>query len=116
DPPKAARATALIRRVESAQELVEVSEAVLTETVWVLERFYKVSRNEIGQKLTDLLSLPGVRVGGRTILLLALDNFSSLSADFVDCILAAESTLRRIPVYTFDETDFKRLRADWESP
>src|SRR5262249_33237532 len=116
DPPKAARVAALMERVELAQEIVEVSEAVLTETVWVLERFYKMPRNQIGERLITLLRFSGLRVGGRAILLLALHNFSSSSADFVDCILAAESTLRRVPVYTFDETDFKRLRADWESP
>ena len=109
DPPKSARATALMQRVERAQEIVEVSESVLTETVWA-------SRNEIGQKLTTVLSLPGLRVGGRAILLLALHNFANSGADFVDCILAAESRLRKLRVYTFDETDFKKLRVDWESP
>ena len=39
DPPKAARATALMGRVERAEEVLEITDEVLTETVWTLESF-----------------------------------------------------------------------------
>jgi uncharacterized protein len=116
DPPKAARATALMSRVERNQEVVEISDEVLTETVWTLESFYRVPRSEAAQNLAALLNLSGVRMDKRDVLLQALQNYASSSADFVDCLLAARSQRRKIPVYTFDESDFKKLDADWEKP
>jgi len=116
DPPKAARATAMLERLERGEEIVEISDEVLVETVWTLESFYRVPRAEISQNLAAVLSFTGVRVASRDTMLQALHSYASSSADFVDCLLVARSKRRGIPVYTFDETDFKKLRADWERP
>jgi predicted nucleic-acid-binding protein len=116
DPPKAARATALMERLEQGAEAVELPDEVLTETVWTLESFYEVPRQETAQKLMALLNFAGVRVSSRDVLLQALHRYGSSGADFVDCLLAARSRDRGISVYTFDETDFKRLHVAWERP
>ncbi len=116
DPPKAAAASGLMGRVERGEELVEVQDVVLTETVWTLESFYEIPRNEIAEHLAALLSFAGVRVASRELLLQALQDYAGSNADFVDCLLAARSKHRGIAVYTFDKTDFKKLRADWEEP
>jgi uncharacterized protein len=116
DQPKAARAAALMDRVERAEEWVELTEEVVTETVWTLESFYEVPRTETAQKLTALLGLPAVAAASRDLLLQALHLYASSGADFVDCLLAARSRQRGVPVYTFDETDFKRLHVPWDKP
>jgi predicted nucleic-acid-binding protein len=116
DPPKAARATALMERLERGEEAVELPDEVLTETVWTLESFYEVPRQETAQKLAALLNFAGVRVSARDILLQALHRYASSTADFVDCLLAARSREGGVPIYTFDETDFKRLNVAWEKP
>ncbi len=114
DEPKAARATALMERVERGEEWIELADEVVTETVWTLESFYKVPRAETAQKLAGLVSLPGIRVASRDVVLQALHLYASSGADFVDCLLAARSRERGFPVYAFDETDFKRLNVSWE--
>jgi predicted nucleic-acid-binding protein len=116
DPPKAARATRLMERVERNEAAVEISQAVITETVWTLEKHYQVPRDEISEKLIGLLNFPGVRVVSRDTFVLAFQHFADSRADFVDCLLVADSKLRKVPVYTFDETDFRKLGADWERP
>jgi predicted nucleic-acid-binding protein len=116
DPTKAARATGLMKRVERGQEIVDIPEEVLTETVWTLESFYKVPRAETARHLAGLLSFSGVRTHSRGVLIQALQGYASSNADFVDCMLAARSQHRKVPVYTFDQTDFKTLEADWEMP
>jgi predicted nucleic acid-binding protein len=60
DPPRAARAAALMGRVERAEESVELTDEVVTEAVWTLESFYNVPRAEIVERLAALLNLPGV--------------------------------------------------------
>jgi len=116
DPPKAARAKALMERLEKGEEFVILPDEVITETVWTLESYYEVPRPETTQRLTALLSFPGIRVSSRSIVLNALRHYSATAADFVDCFLAARSTDQGIPVYSFDETDFKKLNVAWERP
>lgn len=116
DPPQAARASALMGRVERNELIVEIPDPVLTETVWTLESFYKVPRDETAQKLAALLCLPGVRLDCRDVFLQALQTYAGSSADFVDCFLAARSREQNTPVSTFDETDFKKLEVPWEKP
>jgi predicted nucleic acid-binding protein len=56
DPPRAARAAALMERLEYGEEAVELPDEVLTETVWTLESFYGVPHGETAEKLTALLT------------------------------------------------------------
>ena len=116
DQPKAGRAAALMDRVERGEECVELPDEVLTETVWTLESYYEVPRAETTQKLAALLNFAGVRTTSPGTVLQALHLYASSKADFVDCLLAARSRERGVPVYTFDETDFKRLNVAWEKP
>jgi uncharacterized protein len=116
DAAKAARATALMERVEGGEEVIEISDEVITETVWTLESFYKVPRTELAQSLTAIIGLPGVRISKREIVLEAIENYARTNADFVDCFLAARSKSHQIPIYSFDETDFRKLDVDWEKP
>ena len=116
DPPKAARAMTLMERLERGEEAVELVDEVVTESVWTLESFYHVPRAETARQFAALLSFSGVRASSRTVLLQALQTYATSNADFVDCLLAARSKVRKIPVYTFDETDFKKLGTDWEAP
>jgi predicted nucleic-acid-binding protein len=112
----AARALAVIERAEQGTEAVIITEEVLTESVWTLESFYKVPRTEIAERLTAFLSIEGVRASASEIFSQALQYYSASRADFVDCLLAARGKLDDIPIYTFDETDFKKLPVVWESP
>src|SRR5215207_5201036 len=73
DPVKAERTIALMERVERADEFLEITDEVVTETVWTLESFYQVPRSEIAQHLRELLDFPGIRVSSRAIIQLALD-------------------------------------------
>ena len=116
DPPKAARATALMERVERAEETVELSDEVIVESVWTLDSFYQVPRSEIFQRMTGVLSFAGIRVNSKDVLLDALQRFANSNADFVDCLLAARCRRRNMRVYTFDETDFKKFNVDWDKP
>ena len=116
DPPKATRAKALMKRVENAEELVEIPPEVLTETVWTLKSFYRVPPPEIAQRLTEILSFSGDRSDSREALLKALQTYGTSNADFVDCLLAARSDEQKKIVYTFDESDFKKLPGSWEKP
>ncbi len=78
-----------------------IKEAVIAEVVYVLEKFYKVSRKEISQTLKNLISLRGIKTENKNFILKALDIYSYKNLDFVDCILCAMS--EQYDIETFDK-------------
>jgi predicted nucleic-acid-binding protein len=115
-PAQAAKSGALMERLEAGAERAEIMESVVAETVWTLESFYKVSRPEIAERLAAILNFRGVLAAKKGVLINALARFGSTSADFVDCLLAAQAQRKTLTVYSFDAKDFRRLGVAWEAP
>ena len=63
DKEKAIRAATLMEHVEKGTEQIEISPVVVAETIWTLEKFYKVPKKEISAKLLSLFLFKGVRGG-----------------------------------------------------
>jgi predicted nucleic acid-binding protein len=59
------RAHALFERIEQGQERVRLTDAVVFEAVFTLERLYRVPRAPIETTLLDLLQLPGIALPGK---------------------------------------------------
>lgn len=116
DPPKAAKATALMESAEEGSEEIEIPPVIVAEMIWTLEKFYQIPRDTIAEKLLVMFSFKGVKGPEKKIILAALHSYASLKIDFVDCYLAARAVDQKIPVYTFDKKDFNRLSAHWELP
>src|SRR5205807_2643040 len=100
DPVQSPASAALMGRVESGAEQVDVRDAVLTETVWTLASYFRVPRPEIADKLAAILELRGVRTANKRVLVNALARYASTNADFVDCLLAATAKQRGTDVLT----------------
>ncbi len=115
-PVQSPRAQALLERAQKGHEHVELEEGVLAESVWVLQRIYKVPRPEIAYRLAGVIGLNGVRgFLPRRALREALAIFGSTTLDIVDCLLDVRARSRNGKVYTFD-ADFKKLRCSSEEP
>jgi predicted nucleic acid-binding protein len=115
-PAQASQSAALMERLEAGTERAEILESVVAEAVWTLESFYKVSRPEIAERLAAVLNFRGVLAVKKGVLVTALARFGSTSADFVDCLLAAQAQQKDLTVYSFDAKDFRRLGVAWEAP
>lgn len=107
-PEKAERSALLMERFEKDEEKVEVLDVVVAEVIWTLEKFYKVPRKEIAEKLGMLLSFKGIKAFNKSILIRALDTHERKSIDFVNALLASYAEDRHVPVYSFDE-DLRKL-------
>ena len=91
DPPEmAARATAYLRR---ESELL-LTDLVAAETVYVLESFYQVQREQIAQSIRALLAMPSVVSVDPALLLRSIQLYESERIDFAEAYLVAcaEST------------------------
>lgn len=109
-PEQAAGARWLLRRVECGEERVATSVMVLFETVFTLQRTYRVPRSEIQQMVADVLSLPGIMLAGKRLYLRALALYSETPGlsftDAYNVVAMQEQGITEI--YSFD-TDFDKF-------
>jgi predicted nucleic-acid-binding protein len=82
--------------------------AVLAESVFVLESFYKHPRQDIASALGRLISSPGVETSAVATHLDALDRYRKTKVHFVDCLLAATAASESTPIASFDQ-DFRKF-------
>ncbi|MGH8859728.1 MAG: PIN domain-containing protein [Jatrophihabitantaceae bacterium] len=91
DPPAMAkRATALLRE---ASDLF-LADLVVAETIYVLESFYEVPREQVATTIRSLLAFDSISVVDRDVLLRAVEVYEIDRLDFAEAYLVAcaEST------------------------
>jgi predicted nucleic acid-binding protein len=109
DPEKSERARLLFERVERGGEKVTTSVLVVFETVFTLQRTYKVAKAQIKEMLADLLSVPGMQLPGKQLCLQALDLYVDKNISFADAYNAMTMKARGLSeIYSWD-ADFDRL-------
>ncbi|GED33901.1 PIN domain-containing protein [Brevibacillus centrosporus] len=91
---------------------------VVGESVYVLSsKHYKFSREEISDKLKQLVEFEGIYSPEKNVILLALDMFAKNNVDYADAFLAARAeTLGNSVVITFNSKDFNRLGVNNREP
>src|SRR5689334_10176951 len=91
DPKQTASAERLLREAAEEGELCFISDPVLCETEWVLDRYYRVSRAEILAAFESLLSRRSLfSFEDPDVLRKALDAYRQGKADFSDFLIGAK--------------------------
>jgi predicted nucleic-acid-binding protein len=103
------KAAAFMSQVAAEKVKAQVPAVVIVECIYVMEKYYKIPREEIADTLSKLLNLKGIVNPDRAEILEALVHFKDSKADIVDCILAALSSPQQI-VVSFDR-DLENLNA-----
>ena len=106
------KAKAFMQDVAKGLIKAELPAVVVVECVYVMEKFYKIPKNEIVDKLSRILNIKGITNSAKSEILDALIKYENSNADIVDCILAAKSSPQCV-VVSFDK-DFKRLKATFQ--
>jgi len=109
DEEKAKAVLELLKRVERNEEKVLISPLVIFETVFTLQSYYKLSREEIKDLLMPILNLRGLKLDFRNIFEKALEAYSKMNISFVDIFnyyFMLEYKVNEI--YSFDE-DFDKM-------
>lgn len=84
------------------QQSVTLPIEAACEVVYVLQKVYAVSREEIRQLLTDLLNEALVNMEKPEVFVKALEHYGSSTLDFVDTLLCAYHAIERQEIFTFD--------------
>jgi predicted nucleic acid-binding protein len=91
--------------------------SVLSESVFVLESFYKHPREKIAAVLVALIESPGIQIADKAVYADALRRYAGAKTHFTDCTLAAYAAAQKCPIASFDQ-DFRKFSdvkmLDWQ--
>jgi predicted nucleic-acid-binding protein len=103
-PDQARRAGELLKKAEAGSEEVFLPDIILADIIWVLEGYYKQSRERIRNWITTILSLQGLEFSDKNAALNALDIYVDKGIDWSDAFTASQMVDRGITeVYSFDK-------------
>jgi len=108
---QAERAGELLAKVEAGSEEVLLPDIILADIIWVLEGYYKQSREQIREWITTILSMQGLRFSDKSVALDALDIYVDLGIDWSDAFITGQMINHGImEIYSFDR-HFDRIGA-----
>jgi predicted nucleic-acid-binding protein len=109
-PPQAVKAKRMIEAaIEGSLSLI-TDLVVICEMVWVMDSFYKLTKKEICEKITNLYETPGINIINGEILPNALSIYLERNIDFTDAIVGATATRASIEyLASFDKKHMDRL-------
>jgi predicted nucleic acid-binding protein len=106
---QAERSLNLLLRVERGEEKVYTSSLVIFETVFTLQKFYKVPRQDIAEQLLTIISLRNFHVPEKDVYRRAFNLYISKNIPFGDAYNAAYALEEEQPVvYSWDK-DFDKI-------
>jgi len=106
---QAERSLHLLLRVERGEEKVFTSSLVIFETVFTLQKFYKVPREKIAGQLLAIISMRNLQLPDKNVYSRAFDLYISKNISFADAYNAAYALdLEQPTIYSWD-TDFDKI-------
>jgi len=93
-----------------ATKFVSVKNEVLAEVIYVLEKVYQLSREDIASVATEFMDLENVYADDMPVTMLALETFSQTKLDFVDTLLYSYHIIRQATIFTFDKKLLSKIR------
>ncbi|MHB8647962.1 MAG: PIN domain-containing protein [Thermomicrobiales bacterium] len=109
DPIKAEAAYALMLRIERDDERVVISPLVIFEAIFLLERRYKIAKEDVREMVGDVLALRALQLAEKSVCRDALDLYVERNISYPDAYHAVWMQTREITaVYSWDR-DFDRI-------
>jgi predicted nucleic-acid-binding protein len=84
---------------------------IISEVVYVLQKVYSIQRPQIKSMVNDILDV--ITCTEEECIRTAMDIYSSISLDFVDCLLIAYHKINKENIFSFDKKLNKHL--DWQN-
>lgn len=82
---------------------VFIPNEVLAEVVYVLNKTYKIDKDELSQTLIAFLHNENIYLLSKEVAVTALDYFREKNIDFVDCLLCSYAKVGDCDVVSFDK-------------
>lgn len=109
DPVRAQRALTLLRRIELGEEQAVTSQLVIFETIFSMQRRYRVPKAQIRDRIQAILNLRNLQIPDKHLFHQALDLFVERDIPFADAFNATYMQTRGVTeIYTWDR-DYDRI-------
>ena len=109
DEGKAQQALDLLLRVERGEEKVITSPLVIFETIYTLQRFYKVPRQRIRDQILSIISLRSLHLPDKNLYHRAFDLYVTKNISFADAYNAVYMQAEEVShIYSWDR-DFDKI-------
>lgn len=109
DADKAEQALDLLLRIERGEEKVMTSPLVIFETIYTLQKTYKIPRQEISDFVLPIIFLRGLQISDKDVYPRAFDLYVAKNISFADAYNAAYMMVEEIrDIYSWD-TDFDKI-------
>lgn len=100
-PENSPRAVQFMTEISKSRKKAKIPDVVVLECIYVMEKFYKIPRQTIADRLNRILGFSGIANANKTVLINALMTYQSRSINFVDCLLSAYSGPGKV-IVSFD--------------
>ena len=108
-PDHSPRSTALVARIERGELEARLSDMVIFETIFTLERSYRAPKVQIRDAILGLLALPGIVLQGKRRYIQIFEFYVDYNLSFGDAYIVAEMEQSgATELYSFDR-QFNRV-------
>ena len=103
-PDQSPRCSSLVNDIAKGDRSVLLSETVIFEVVYVLEKQYRIPRRDISRELLEFVDFPAVNMSGKRLLHDAFELYvTERGLSFADCYHAVFALKNGVPrILTFD--------------
>ena len=110
NPHLSQKSRKIIQKIVDSKLTVFTNVLIMAEIVYVLEKYYKYSKQDVAKKLQKLFSLEGIIMGNKEKALASLSLYEQKNIDFEDAYAYLDMLAHDISkVITFDKKHFSRL-------
>jgi len=105
-----AKAEKIITETMNGKTMIFIPQSVIAEVVFVLQKVYKVPRDEIASALEFFIQLRNCKIQDREIIKRATSIYKETNLSFVDALLCAFKVEKGYSLETFDEALLKKCK------
>jgi len=89
-PEQAGCCVKLLKRLEAGAEQVLLPDLVLADIVWMMEKFYKLSKREIRDIMASVLALRGLQFSSKAVAREAFQLYIEKNIDWTDAFVFSQ--------------------------
>lgn len=110
-PDRAREVERMLQRAGAGELKLHTSVLVVAEIVWVLESYYELPRQAIGEKILAMLNTSGLQVEDDALIVQSTALYMDRNVDFIDAYNAVWMAAHGLTeAVTFDTKHFDRLQ------
>ena len=102
-PKQASEIESLLKSAKKGEIEIFLPQIIVFEIVFALEKYYRLNKKEVLEKVASLVSIGYINVESRETFVKSVDLYKNNTISFVDCFLLNIVEVRQAKLFTFDK-------------